>query len=402
VSRVSGGSGGLFSKRSGGPTRGDGRADDEDGGDLSNRREPESGRDWGLSDSFGRASMEDRIESARRESAPACVQTLGDFRVYLATSEDRWVEAPDRVRWGHGRALELLALLLLHRRSLTRSEVAAMLWPDGESGRRAKLLRNALWNLRSALDNLSALVVGHAEREGPSGAPIAQLTLRESAHTLRLVATPLPVIKRGAGSREDRGEEGASAQRLTRMTRPGYGGAPGMSSGIWCDAPAFETACERVGGATTPEERLRWSNVALTMYAGVFMPGIERAAWIAGQRARLEERWARVCVDAAGALRRMRELDRALRLLLDVVERRPQHAEAAHHAMTLLASQGRVADALEVYERARRAFRQAYGSETDTLRRLAAEIRGGRFLVERPRRNSGAYWRVEPPDVEEW
>ena len=165
-----------------------------------------------------------------------------------------------------------------------------------------------------------------------------------------------------------------------------------------------------LGAATTPEKRLEWSQAALTMYTGVFMPGIERASWIASHRTRLEERWAKLCVDAAGALRRMRETERALGLLLNVVERQPQHVEAAHHAMMLLASQGKMSESLRVYERARRAFRQEYGSESESLRRLANDIRAGRFLLdrherlerlERPQGASGDRWRMTPADVEE-
>lgn len=190
------------------------------------------------------------------------------------------------------------------------------------------------------------------------------------------------------------------------MMRAEYGASSESSgsSGIWCDALAFEVACQRAGGATTLEERLHWSQAALTLYTDVFMvgmAGVERARWVTDQRARLAERWARLCVDAASALRRMREPERALDLLLTVVERQPHDAEAARHAMSLLASQGRVAEALSLYERARRALRQAYGSEPEPLRRLAAEIRAGRILVERQRRDSGAHWRISPADVEE-
>src|SRR5919201_6619728 len=50
------------------------------------------------------------------------------------------------------RALELLCYLLLHRdRAHTRDELAALLWPDASAALARKYLRQALWQLQSAL-----------------------------------------------------------------------------------------------------------------------------------------------------------------------------------------------------------------------------------------------------------
>lgn len=394
-----------FFTRVGGRGKGDGRNDGEPGDDPMLWRESRNDRSRGEGIARG---VEDDAGVVDREPSRVCVQTLGEFRLFLSLGQDRWVEAPDRGRWGHGRALELLLLLLLQRRAVTRGEAAAALWPKSDGARRAKLLRNALWNLRKALESLNMLALGQAERGRLDGAHVAQLVFRETPQTLRLVSVAPTTQERDPVGMTGTMVENLSTQRLTAMIRTGYGVSSGMSSGIWCDALAFENACQRAGAATAPEERLRWSQTGLALYTGVFLPGIERADWIESQRTRLEERWARLCVDAAGALRRLRETERALGLLLNVVERQPQHAEAAHHAMTLLAGAGKVAEALRVYERTRRAFRQEYGSEPESLRRLVNEIRAGRFLHDgadrtgRSPRASGDRWRIEPADVEGW
>jgi hypothetical protein len=65
------------------------------------------------------------------------------------------------------------------------------------------------------------------------------------------------------------------------------------------------------------------------------------------------------------------------------VERQSQYAETAQYAMTPLEEAGRQTEALSVYERPKWVFQQAYGSGAEPLRRLAAEIRVGRF-VSRP------------------
>lgn len=343
--------------------------------------------------------------------AAVWARMFGQFRLFFATRRDHWIEAPERAQWGHGRSQELLALLLMQRRALTRGEAAAALWPESDGARRTKLLRNALWNLRSALERMPGV---ETEAMG-----VARLEVREEPHTLRLVIrAPAGRAPTSAGG-EGTGEVGLIGQRLVAAGGTGYS----VSSKLWCDALAFETACQRAGAAATGEERLRWSQRALSLYSGVFMPGMEHSGWVVDQRSRQEERWARLCVDASTALRHMREPERALALLLTVMERQPQHAEAAHHAMMLLASAGKVTEALSLYDRARRAFRESYGSESGSLRRLAAEIRSGQFMIDgvdglgerepdgsvwgasgssRPRGSSGSRWRINPPDVKDW
>ena len=50
------------------------------------------------------------------------------------------------------KALELLCFLLLHRdRAHTREELSALLWPDARTTLARKYLRQALWQLQSAL-----------------------------------------------------------------------------------------------------------------------------------------------------------------------------------------------------------------------------------------------------------
>jgi hypothetical protein len=61
--------------------------------------------------------------------------------------------------------------------------------------------------------------------------------------------------------------------------------------------------------------------------------------------------------------------------------------------ITLLANRVAMVEAIELTEGARRAFRERYGDESANLRRLASDIRAGRFVAERPERlssNSGS------------
>ena len=52
-----------------------------------------------------------------------------------------------------GKAQELLAYLLLHRRSHPREKLATLLWQHGSSHRTKAYLRKALWQLRDALES---------------------------------------------------------------------------------------------------------------------------------------------------------------------------------------------------------------------------------------------------------
>jgi hypothetical protein len=193
---------------------------------------------------------------------------------------------------------------------------------------------------------------------------------------------------------------------------------------------AFEEAATRAHEAGSLQERLTLGQAALDLYGGPFLAH-RQAAWAgAGQssrqtahvtaqardwtqpyRARAQAQWMRLVVERATDLRRIDEREQALDLLLQVVAQDALQSEAVRRAMILLAELDRTQEALGIYERCRRAYRDTYGggrgrgrgAEPAALRRLASELRAGRVMRTRvdsaPRPTSGAYPRIQQPDA---
>ncbi|MGH2501099.1 MAG: AfsR/SARP family transcriptional regulator, partial [Ktedonobacterales bacterium] len=370
--------------------------------------------------------------------APALwLYTLGVFQVLLYVEADRWVDLTDAHLWEHGRAHDLALLLLLRGRPLARAEAAATLWPEAESRHRGRLLRNALWNLRRALSR-------HASILQRDGSATTTLSLQETPYTLSLQvrATPtttLPHLQAPtalvAGSEHEADPERlfppkVSARCLRFEPVGGDVGRKSVVGRVWCDVWAFEEAATRAHEAGSLQERLTLGQAALDLYSGPFLAH-RQAAW-AGERqsrrqtaqttaqaldwshpyrTRAQAQWMRLVVERATDLRRIGEREQALDLLLQVVAQDALQSEAARRAMILLAELDRTQEALGVYERCRRAFRDAYGggrgagrgAEPAALRRLASELRAGRVMRTRvdsaPRPSSGVYPRPQQPDA---
>jgi tetratricopeptide (TPR) repeat protein len=367
--------------------------------------------------------------------------TLGVFQVVLYVEADRWVDLTDTHLWEHGRAQDLALLLLLRgRRPLARAEAAATLWPEVESHHRGRLLRNALWNLRRALTH-------HAAIPQRDGSATTFLSLQETPYTLSLQvrATPtttLPHLQQlqassalVAGAERETDPECSfpptdSSRKQRAEVVSGVAGGRSVVGRVWCDVWAFEEAATRTHEAGSLQERLALGQAALDLYGGPFLAH-RQAAWDgAGQssrqtahvtaqardwtqpyRARAQAQWMRLVVERATDLRRIDEREQALDLLLQVVAQDALQSEAVRRAMILLAELDRTQEALGIYERCRRAYRDTYGggrgggrgAEPAALRRLAGELRAGRVMRtgvdSAPRPTSGAYPRIQQLDA---
>jgi len=122
--------------------------------------------------------------------------------------------------------------------------------------------------------------------------------------------------------------------------------------------------------------------------------------WILRYRARAQAQSVRLTLELATDLRRIGEREQALDLLLQALEQEPLQIEAAQRAMLLLSKLGRAREALSVYEHSRRVYRDAYGSDPNALKPLAADLRAGRILSLPPERSgysSGTYPRLAHP-----
>lgn len=292
--------------------------------------------------------------------------TLGAFQVLFDLGQGRTLDLTRAHIWGHGRARDLLLLLLLHRRPLRRQEAAATLWPEADSARRARLLRNALWNLRSALEQHATV-----RYDVPAGncARTDALMLRDTpfALSLQVVSSLVP--------------QGACAPISM----------PAESLGQqWCGFLAFETAASRVREGISVEERITLGQAALQLYGGPFLAHRQNGAdtmaestWILDHRARAQAQWIRLSLELATDLRRVGEREQALDLLMHVVEQDPLQLEAARRAMVLLGDLNRVDEALLVYERCRRSHREAFHRDPSDLKRIATQLRSGHMAKRR-------------------
>lgn len=337
-------------------------------------------------------------------------QTLGSFRLLVAHPQGRWVDITPHLPRGHGRARELLALLLTHRRALTREEAAKMLWPNEEPRDRARRLRNALYHARQALVMLYSLV---SQTLGIAATDLPQLTLQDTTARLSLLVnaprrsapddvtgdTPislsLPPTLVEAGFDAMGSTSNGSPTPVAELLDPGLK----LGNGLVCDTPIFELLTQRLRAAQTAVEQLRWGQGALAFYAGPFMPGHD-SAWIAARREHLETRWAQLCLDLAAFWRLTGDHVHAIGVLLQVLERQPDHEDAARAAMHLLASRGATVEALRIYERVQRVYREHHKRESGALRRLANEIRAGHIMAEPGEgllNSSGGRWAQEPP-----
>lgn len=363
--------------------------------------------------------------------APAVwLYTLGVFQLVLYAGADRWVDLTDPRVWGHGRAQDLVTLLLVNRRSLSRAEVGAALWPDVESRHRGRLLRNALWNLRNALARHA--VIHHAD-----GLTVTSLALIETPYALalqvRATHTPDPPpapahadpTQPSASLRSSRPSPAPLTSSLTSSLSPASVGQ--VVGQVWCDVWAFEEATASAHEVEALRERLALGREAVRLYRGPFLahrrPDRQRSSssggarqeaqaahsadWTQTYRARAHAQWVRLVVEHATTLRRVGEREQALDLLLQALSQDALQVEIARRAMLLLAELNRPLEALDIYERCRRAYRDAYGgrAEPTPLKRLAADLRAGRILYtprnpvdSAPRPTSGVYPRLKLPD----
>lgn len=359
--------------------------------------------------------------------APAVwLYTLGVFQLVLYAGADGWADLTDPRVWGHGRAQDLVTLLLVNRRSLSRAEASATLWPDVESRHRGRLLRNALWNLRNALARHA--VIHHAD-----GLTVTSLALIETPYALALqvrashMPDPPPAPAHAdptqppASLRSSR----PSPATLTPALPPASVGQ--VVGQVWCDVWAFEEATANAHEVEALRERLALGQEAVRLYRGPFLahrrPERQRSSssvgarqeaqaahsadWTQTYRARAHAQWVRLVAEHATTLRRVGEREQALDLLLQALSQDALQVEIARRAMLLLAELNRPLEALDIYERCRRAYRDAYGgrAEPTPLKRLAADLRAGRILYtprnpvdSAPRPTSGVYPLLKLPD----
>lgn len=295
---------------------------------------------------------------ATRGAPIARVYTFGAFRLLIAQNNQRWLDLTDTRLWGHGRAQDLLLLLLLRRRPMTRVEAAATLWPDADPIRRARLLRNALWNLRRALEAQSS------GQMAEDSTPCAHLELREAPHALHLHAAHSEIHQRAFETSAWSGAEHRESSETGEAV-------------IWTDVEAFETACQQARAAETLDERLRFAQQALRLYAGPFLQHRQDVGWISAYRTRLHNRWVHLTLDLAAEWRRSGQRDLAIELLQSVLLQDPEQVEVAKRVLILLREAGRVRDALGLYERFRREYRNLFGADPLEIKRLATEIARG-------------------------
>lgn len=286
--------------------------------------------------------------------------TLGTFQLLLDLGQGQPNDLARAHQWGHGRALDLLLLMLLRRRPLRRQEVASILWPLAESDKRARLLRNALWNLRRSLSQHANLI---CEGASTSGIGNVALVVHESSHALsiQIVSGTEPID--------------LDASLLSRAKEHG-------PSSYWCDLHAFEAAMLRVHDAVTIEERIGRIQTARNLYGGPFLAhrremvrNAGASDWISEYRARAQAQWVHLTTDLAALFEQKGAYEHALDALRQLLEVDPLNGNAVRQSMQLLRELHRVDEALVMYESFRRLHRDTFHKDPGELKVLARQLR---------------------------
>ena len=219
-------------------------------------------------------------------------------------------EVPRHTRKAQRRVLDLLkALVALGPEGVSRDAVAGALWPDSEGDAARDAFEVTLHRLRKMLGRDDAIQL---------------------------------------------------AQRMLHVNR----------AVVWVDVLAFarlvadsndEHGALRIG----PAER------ALALYGGPFLHNEEDAPWLLPARERLRSRYVRLAISAAQYFERSGRSERSVEIYATALEAEPLAEELHRRLMVCLATQGRHAEALDVYRRCRQMLSLVLGvapsRETEAL-----------------------------------
>ena len=257
------------------------------------------------------------------------IYTLGRFRVVLVDDQDAQSDVPEAA-WRHGSAKDLLTVLLVQpHQVMTRERAGALLWPRTSARVQRKRLTNAIWNLHRALGETSHVI------------NTALLTTRA---TLQLCQT---------------------ADRAA------------CDGSCWVDASAFEAASRGMQHASTDAAKLLAAREALTLYQGDFLIDTAHNTLVEARQYALQEQWIQMLMHLSELWQRADQAERAVEVLLTVVEHAPDHVEAARQAASLLTQLGRSAQAARLLARARRRYKTLVGLEAPELFQIKPPIRTG-------------------------
>lgn len=244
------------------------------------------------------------------------ISLFGNLRVRL-DEEPRAESLP-------GRAQELLAYLVLHRRNHPREKVATLMWPRGSTERAKSYLRKALWQLRQSLDS--------ADADGP---PLLQV----DDDWMRI--------------------------------HP--------EADVWVDATVFENAFDEVCDSSTAEltlAQIKGLKKAASLYTGDLLENWYRE-WCLRERARYKDMLLRVLDRLTRCCERQQWYDSGIEYGLRALRLDPARERIHRQLMRLRARAGDRTGALRQYERCVEVLDRELGVRSTTAtRRLHERIRG--------------------------
>lgn len=246
---------------------------------------------------------------------PLRIRLLGGFtveRAGIALHQHDWQRASARL---------LLALLALHPRGLTREQVRAAFWPDGDDQTTTMALKTTLSTLRHVLEPARAPVPAHRlkSRRLPPGEAVLRLHLTDDdwVDTYKLMAD-------------------ADPQRLTHNSLTDL----------------------------------------VALYTGDLLPDLRAAEWTATAREALRSRWHALSLHLAQRLMEQGQHQAAVGCLQAVLADEPTQEEAARLLMTSFANQGQRDAALRVYAHLGKALRDELDVTPDIVSQaLATRLR---------------------------
>lgn len=121
---------------------------------------------------------------------------------------------------------------------------------------------------------------------------------------------------------------------------------------VWADSLAFERLANQANGDGAAFD-IDAAERALTLYAGPLLHKEEDAPWLLPARERLRSRYVRLALSTAHHFESNDRGDLSVKIYISALEAEPLAEEVYRRLMTCLASQGRQAEALDVYRRCR-------------------------------------------------
>ncbi|MBO0792286.1 MAG: AAA family ATPase, partial [Ktedonobacteraceae bacterium] len=247
-------------------------------------------------------------QARERDAAAIKIYSLGQFRLERRNSRDNSWETVTDSAWQHQRVRSLLTSLVSSTgRKLGREQIMDALWPDLDVEAASGRLDRAVYSLRQLFE--------------PSRG--------------RLATSPLVLTER---------------EMLVLGEYPL----------IWVDADAFEKLLMRAHESDDPGEKENLLEEAMLLYGGDFLPEERKFELTLARRESLRRSWIGMLLELSDLRSKRDALSSAIEPLDRLLSIDPANEAAVQRLISLLAQQGRRAEAIRTYRNLAKVLQQEY------------------------------------------